>query len=103
MRHNLLLALLLLGTGIVAIGCGCGGGGGDDKVLNSTHREMDDLHDLAVKAKGKWKALTPEEQKKLIDNFGGNEDTAKKMFKMSFAPPNAKPHLPPKKAIAPKK
>jgi len=83
--------LLLATLGVTLSGCGCGGGnsGPQDGLKPEVNKQMSDMNDIAVRVKGDWKLMTPEEKAKFIATFG-DQKQAKNMVKLMANPPNAK-------------
>jgi hypothetical protein len=87
------LVVLLSASVLLTAGC-YGGGSSDDGVKSSVSNAYSEANDAAVRVHGDWTKLTPAEQDKFKQQFGGVK-TAKKMIKqMAAAPP--KPPAPSK-------
>jgi hypothetical protein len=87
MKSTLCLIFVLFGVMIVTVGCGCGGSQPKDEVKAEDSRQASELSDLALKVKGDFNALKPEEKAKFIAAYG-SKAMAKKVMKVMAHPPH---------------
>ena len=87
--RGVMVAIPLVLVARCMVGCGCGGGPTGDGVNQQAMNQLSDANDIAVKVKGDYSKLTPDQKQIFLKMANNSESQAKKLVDLMAHPPNA--------------